>query len=313
MAEIPVRVPAGEKVRVVAAIVIPLLIVIVVISALSVYQVGLGEVAIVIDPIFQRLGRPVVGPAIAFKPPWAYVVKDYIGVEAIDMFFEPPRDYPAIRALTQDGVLVEVDVTIRYRVIPENFDKLVKAYPRLNYEEDFLVATARQVVREVISNYTLTDIIERREVVAGHVESALAKRLRSDPIIGECLDFLGVNLRNIKLPDEVLSAINEKIAAQQRAIKAEYERKATLIQANASAQKVLIEAKAQAEALLLISRAQAESIQLIANVTGVPSLRIVEYYFYLEAVKEMAKAGRAVMVISPTGAAPLITVPGEGG
>ncbi|RLF13608.1 MAG: prohibitin family protein, partial [Thermoprotei archaeon] len=144
MAEIPVRVPAGEKVRVVAAIVVPLLIVIVVISALSVYQVGLGEVAIVIDPIFQRLGRPVVGPAIAFKPPWAYVVKDYIGVEAIDMFFEPPRDYPAIRALTQDGVLVEVDVTIRYRVIPENFDKLVKAYPRLNYEEDFLVATARQ-------------------------------------------------------------------------------------------------------------------------------------------------------------------------
>lgn len=314
MAEIPVKVSGGvERFRTAIVAAVLLLIAAVAIAATSVYQVQLGEVAVVVDPVFKSISRPVLGPAIAFKPPWAYVVKDYAGVEAIDMFFEPPRDYPAISALTRDGVLVEVDVTIRYRIVPDKFDVLVKYYPRLNYEEDFLVATARQVVREVISNYTLTDIIERREVVANHVETALAKRLKGDPIIGQCLDFLGINLRNIKLPDEVLAAINEKIAAQQRALKAEYERQATLIQANATAQRTLIEAEAQARALLMVARAQAESIELIANVTGVPSSEIASYYFYLEAVKEMAKSGRAIMVVSPGGTSPLIAVPGTGG
>lgn len=276
----------------------------------SLFQVGLGEVAVVVDPVTKTVSRPIVGPTLAFKPPWAYIVKDYVGVEAIDMFFEPPRDYPAVFALTKDGVSVDVDITIRYRVRPEYFDLLVRNYPALNYEEDFLVATARQVVREVVAKYVLTDLIENRALVARDVESSIEERIRADPVIGRALKLLGVNMRNVRIPDEILKAINEKIAAQQYAIKAEYERKAKLIAANATAEALLIEAEGRAKALLILAEAQAKSISLLANMTGVPPTKVVEYYFYLEAVKEAAASGKSVLVIGQGGVTPLIT-PGD--
>jgi len=311
--EVPVRVPARERrlFRVVVTASAAVLAAAAVVLALSIYSVGLGEVAVVVDPISGAVSRPVLGPAVGFKPPWAYVVRDYAGVEAVDMFAEPPRDYPAVEALTRDGVVALVDVTIRYRVVPERFDKLVRYYPRLNYEEDFLVATARQVVREVIANFSTTDLIEKREFVARTVESTLAAKIRGDPVLGECLELMGVNMRNVRLPDAIVQAINEKVAAQQRALKAEYERQAALIQANATAQAALIQARGQAEALLTLARAQAESINLIARQTGVPASQVVAYYFYLEAIKQLAQSGRATIVISPTGVTPLIPLPAQ--
>jgi len=313
--EVPVRVERrrGERVPALVAAALVAIAAVAVLAAASVYVVGLGEVAVVVDPLTGSIGKPVLGPAIGFKAPWAYVVKDYAGVEAVDMFYEPPRDYPAVSALTRDGVAADVDITIRYRIIPERFDILVKYYPRLNYEEDFLVATARQVVREVIASFTTTDLIEKRELVARSVESELAARIRSDPIIGQCLELLGVNLRNVRLPESIVQAINEKVAAQQRALKAEYERQAALIQANASAQAALIQARGQAEALLTLARAQAESIRLIAESTGVPPQQVVAYYFQLEMIKQLAQSGRVTFVVSPTGVTPLIPLPQQGG
>ncbi len=310
MEEVPVRIRGRRRVETLVPVAAVILALAVALLATCVYSVALGEVAVTVDPITGVVSKPVIGPSLGFKAPWAYVVKDYAGVEAVDMFFEPPRDYPAVAALTRDGVVAEVDITIRYKLIPERFDTLVRYYPKLNYEEDFLVATARQVVREVLANFSMTDTIEKRDVVARAIEDELSRRIKSDPIIGVCLELLGVNMRNIKLPDAVITAINEKVAAQQRALKAEYDRQATLIQANASAQAVLIQAEGQAKALLTISRAQAESIELIANLTGVPAEKIVSYYFYLQAVKELAASQRAVIVVSPGGVTPLVSVPG---
>jgi len=313
--EIPVRVERrrGDRFPALIAAALVALAAVAVLAAASIFTVGLGEVAVVVDPLTGSIGKPVLGPAIGFKAPWAYVVKDYAGVEAVDMFYEPPRDYPAVYALTRDGVTAEVDITIRYRIIPERFDILVKYYPRLNYEEDFLVATARQMVREVIANFTMTDLIEKRELVARSVEGELTARIRGDPIIGQCLELLGVNLRNVRLPDSIVQAINEKVAAQQRALKAEYERQAALIQANASAQAALIQAKGQAEAMLALARAQAEAIKLIAESTGVPPQQVVAYYFQLEMIKQLAQSGRTTFVVSPTGVTPLIPLPQPGG
>ncbi|MCX8179830.1 MAG: prohibitin family protein [Thermofilaceae archaeon] len=313
--EVPVRVPVERKgIRtIILSAVVVALVAAAVLVAVTIYFVNLGEVAVVVDPLTGTVSTPVIGPAIGFKAPWAYLVQDYAGVEAVDMFYEPPRDYPAVEALTRDGVVSEVDITIRYRIIPEKFDLLVRYYPRLNYEEDFLVSTARQIVREIIANFSMTDLIEKREFVARNVEEALAAKIKGDAIIGQCLNLMGVNLRNIKLPETVVAAINEKMAAQQRALKAEYERQAALIQANATAQAALIQAEGQAKALLTIARAQAESIRLLADETGVPASNVVAYFYYLEALKQLAQSGRATVVVTPSGIVPVLPVPTSGG
>jgi len=277
----------------------------------TLYSVPLGKVAVIADPVSRSVSSPILGPAWGFKAPWAYLVVDDAGVQAVDMFFEPPRDYPAVYALTKDGVQIDVDITIRYKIIPDKFDTLVRNYPALNYEEDFIVANARQVVREVISNYTLTDILEQRAVIAREIEERLAKVIKSDPVIAQCIDLLGVNVRNIKLPDSILQAINDKIAAQQRAIKAEYERQATLIQANATAQALIIQAEGQAKAMLELAKAQSQSIRLIANATAGAPKELIAYFFQLEIMKQLAQS-KATVIFTQGQAAPLIQVPRQG-
>ncbi|MCI4409181.1 MAG: prohibitin family protein [Thermofilum sp.] len=272
------------------------------------YTIPFGKVAVIIDPVAKSMSPPIVGATWGFKAPWAYIIQDDIGVQAVDMFSEPPRDYPAVSALTRDGVQIDVDITIRYKIIPDKFDVLVKNYPTLNYEEDFIVANARQVVREVISNYTMTDILEQRTVIARAIEDKLSAVIKRDPVVAQCIDLLGVNVRNIKLPDSIIQAINDKIASQQKAIKAEYDRQATIIQANASAQALIIQAQGQAQAMLELAKAQSESIKLIANATaGVPK-EIVAYFFQLEIMKQLAQS-KATIIYTTGQTTPLIQIP----
>jgi regulator of protease activity HflC (stomatin/prohibitin superfamily) len=276
------------------------------------YSVPFGKVAVIVDPLGKTVSRPILGPVWGFKAPWAYLIQDDVGVQAVDMFFEPPRDYPAVFALTRDGVQIDVDITIRYKIVPDRFDALVKNYPALNYEEDFIVANARQVVREVVSNYTMMDILEKRTTIAREIEDKLTRVIKSDPVAAQCLDLLGVNVRNIKLPESIVQAINEKIAAQQRAIKAEYERQAALIQANATAQALIIQAEGQAKAMLELAKAQSESIRIIANATAGAPKELIAYFFQLEIMKQLAQS-RATIIYTQGQAAPLIQVPQQGG
>jgi len=309
--EIEIRHAGTPRRNIAITLVVLIAVAAIIVIAVSIYSVELGEVAVVVDPLTQSVGKPLVGPTYGFKPPWAYVVKEYVGVEAVDMFYEPPRDYPAVDALTRDGVKVSVDLTIRYQLIPENFDDLVRAYPRLNHEEDFIVATSRQVAREIVATFPMTAAIENRELMARDIEGAIESALKKDPLIGHAIKLLGVNMRDIILPNEILSAINEKVAAQQRAIKAEYERQATLVEANASAQKTIIEAEAQARALKLVAEAQAESIMSLAIRTGVNASTILNYYFYLQAIERAAASGRATFIMTTQGVTPLVGVPSQ--
>lgn len=309
--EIEIRHVSAPKRNILITAVVLIALASIITLVISVYSIELGEVAVVVDPLTRSVGKPLVGPTYGFKPPWAYVVKEYVGVEAVDMFYQPPRDYPAIESLTKDGVKVSVDLTIRYQIIPENFDDLVKAYPRLNHEEDFIVATSRQVAREVVATFPMTMVIENREMMARGIENAIEDALKKDPLIGHAIRLLGVNMRDIILPNEVLNAINEKVAAQQKAIKAEYERQATLIQANASAQKTIIEAEAQAKSIMLVAEAQAEGIMSLARRTGVNASEILSYYFYLQAIERAAASGKATFIMTTQGVTPLVGIPSQ--
>jgi len=276
------------------------------------YNIPFGKVAVIVDPFAKSVSKPILGPVWGFKAPWAYLLVDDVGVQAVDMFFEPPRDYPAVTALTRDGVQIDVDITVRYKIIPDKFDVLVQNYPALNYEEDFIVASARQVVREVISNYTMEDILEQRITIARAIEERLTAVIKSDPVIAQCIELLGVNVRNIKLPDSILQAINDKIAAQQRALKAEYDRQATLVQANATAQSAIIQAEGQAKAMLELAKAQSESIRVIANATAGAPREVIAYFFQLEIMKQLAQS-RATIIYAQGQAVPFIQIPQQGG
>ncbi len=331
-----VRIPIGgddearvEMPRTLKKVVVPLVLVIVVLLIVlpaSFFSLNVGEVAVVSDPITGQISGPYVGPTVGFKPPWATLIVDTYGVEAIDLSSEPnrqqPPDYPGIEVLTKDAVTVQVDVTIRYQLIPDRFDVLVRRYPRLNYEEDFLVVQMRQLVRDIISKYTLDELIEKRPQITSEIENRYYEVVQGDEVIGKSVKLLGVNVRNVRLPQKILDAINEKIAAQQRAIAAQFERQRieelakanaskAIIAANASATARVIEARARALRDLIIANATRSALILIfssiPNSTATDMARIAELYIYLAGLSEVAGRGGRLIVMAG-GGTPLVSI-----
>jgi len=300
---------------VVVAAAIVVMIILGVIFAFSMSSVEVGEAAVIVDPLQQRIVDIKFGPRLFIKLPWQYVIKVYTAVDAITMRKETPRDYPAVSALTKDGAKVEVDITVRYKVI-ESFravESLIKNYPMLNYKSITIVPTIREVVRNIIANFTLTEVIERRSEIGVLIVEAATKRLVTDPTLKNCIEIIDVAVRNIEPPSEVVAAINKKLAAEQEAKAAEYNKTKILILANASAMEkriaaqaeaiaTLLRAEAEAKAILLRANATSASLRMIAEILGVNNTDALVNYLYLETLKSIVEkeGARIVLILGGT-------------
>ena len=307
--------PILYKLRVVVAAAIVVMIILGVIFAFSMSSVEVGEAAVIVDPLQQRIVDIKFGPRLFIKLPWQYVIKVYTAVDAITMRKETPRDYPAVSALTKDGAKVEVDITVRYKVIKSfrAVESLIKNYPMLNYKSITIVPTIREVVRNIIANFTLTEVIEKRSEIGVLIVEAATKRLVTDPTLKNCIEIIDIAVRNIEPPSEVVAAINKKLAAEQEAKAAEYNKTKILILANASAMEkriaaqaeaiaTLLRAEAEAKAILLRANATSASLRMIAEILGVNNTDALVNYLYLETLKSIVEkeGARIVLILGGT-------------
>jgi hypothetical protein len=107
-----------------------------VVVAVSFYSLPAGVVAVVVDPASGQISKPVMGPAVYYKAPWAYLIEDTYAVEVIE-FVQKERaarrwEFNAPEVLTRDGVVVTVEMVVRYRIVPQRFDELVKKFPQVD-------------------------------------------------------------------------------------------------------------------------------------------------------------------------------------
>ena len=304
--------PILYKLRILVAVLIVAMIFLGIIFAFSLSSVEVGEAAVIVDPLQQKIVDIKFGPQMFIKLPWQYIIRVYTAVDAITMRKEAPRDYPAVSALTKDGAKVEVDITVRYKVI-ESFravETLIKNYPMLNYKSITIVPTIREVVRNIIANFTLTEVIEKRSEISVLIVDAAIKRLITDPTLKDCIEIIDVAVRNIEPPSEVVAAINRKLAAEQEAKAAEYNKTRILILANASAMEkriaaeaeaaaILLRAEAEAKAILLRANATSASLRMIAEVLGTNNTDALVSYLYLETLKSIVEreGTRVVLII----------------
>jgi Membrane protease subunits, stomatin/prohibitin homologs len=242
-----------------------------VLLSLSVYALPAGVVAVVVDPVTGQIGKPVMGPAVGFKLPWAYLIEDTYAIEVIEFaqreraagrwVFAPPE------VLTKDGVTVTVEMVVRYKIRPERFDELVKKFPQVDYDDKVLVPKARQIIRDIVSKVDLEYFIANRDVIAKQIEQQYREAIENDPTLAGLVEVLDVNVLNFILPGQITEAINRKIAAQQDAIRAQYERQRVEELARANYTRTVLAAAAEANATITRARAQATQILLIANST----------------------------------------------
>ncbi|HDI74170.1 MAG TPA: prohibitin family protein [Candidatus Korarchaeota archaeon] len=318
--EMPYQPKISGKVILAAALVILLFIV----SFLSVYTVELGYAAVTVDPFTGDISGPVIGPKIAFKMPWQSVKKVYIATDAVHMWTDVSAvqhgygsaigDYPAIESLTKDGLQAWVDLTVRWHIIPSAVPKIVESYPALDYEEKLIIPEIRKITRDVLSKYEAAEVPVARDKISGEIYGALQGVFSGDETTAGGIVVDEVYVRNIKLPDEFLKAIQEKLTSQQRMIAAYYDRNRTIILANASAMAKILEAEGEAKSRIIIANGTASSIDILVR-SGADPKEIAPLVIYLEGLKDIARSNATIIVSAGGGTTPILypIQPKEGG
>lgn len=176
---------------------------------------------------------------------------------------------------TVEGLSVNADMGITYHIDPTKVTTLFQTYRKgieeithvylRNMVRDALVTEASTMGIESVYGKGKADLVTK-------VMSEVSSEMASKGIVIEKIYWIG----NLRLPINVVNAINAKIQATQMAQQRENE----VAQATAEAQKEVAVANGQAQSKLLIAQAEAKSITLLGeaakNSSGALQLKWIE-------------------------------------
>ncbi len=113
---------------------------------------------------------------------------------------------------SQEGLIVNLDVTILYALNPSEASQVYKTIG-LDYEDVIIVPSLRSVVRGVTAGYEAKALYTaEREALANQMMEQLKPMVEERGVTLE-----RVMLRSVKLPDILATAIEKKLEAEQQA------------------------------------------------------------------------------------------------
>ncbi len=179
---------------------------------------------------------------------------------------------PAITVLDQRGLPIHVELTVQYRLIPDEASEMLQEWGE-NWEEKLVNPIAREVVRDVIGDYPAETIPIKRPEIATRIEQGIRNRIKQATINGKvAVEVVGVQLRDIVLPPEIQRKIKEVQLAKQEAEKMKYveekakrEQEVKRIQAETKKIEQVTKAQAEAESRLTVAKAIAQANREIAK------------------------------------------------
>jgi len=185
----------------------------------------------------------------------------------------------AITALTKEGLNVDLDITVLYRLAEEHASDVYRDVGRM-YDDVVIRPQIRSTIREIIARYSAKDIYsEKRGEVTAQILEVLRTKLSPRGI--EVEDML---LRNVVLPAKLANSIEEKLQAEQEAERYEF-----LLQ---------VEEK-EAERKRVAAEGQRDAQQIINQSLTVRYLE----YLYIESLKD--RAGTIYVPTNPNNGMPL--------
>lgn len=160
-----------------------------------------------------------------------------------------------LEVLASNGLRIELDASIRYRIVPQEAVKLDRELG-VHYYEILIGPTLRSQARRVVGRYQPEEIYStQREVIERQVREGIEKAITGRHVVLEA-----VLIRNVTLPDTIQQAINDKLQAEQQALKMKF----VLAQAEGEAEKRLMEQKAEAERARIAAQSQSETDRTLA-------------------------------------------------
>jgi len=222
----------------------------------------------------------------------------------------------AIPVLDKRGLTVNIDLAVQYSLKPESAPATIEKWGA-SWEEKIINSKVREVVRDVVGQYTAEQLPEMRNEIASAIQTKVREKVESLP--NQPVILSSVELRNIVLPPKIKEKIEEVQAAKQDVTIAEQEKEKAKQQAQKAAEvargvaeKNRIEAQGEADKIRIEAEEQAKANKLISDSLTTELLQ-------LEQIKTQAKFNDALRVnkdaqifLTPGGAVPNIWVDAKG-
>jgi regulator of protease activity HflC (stomatin/prohibitin superfamily) len=241
----------------------------------SVKTVEAGHVGVVTT--FGRVEPETLSEGLHLIAPWRKVIPLSNRTQELKETADSP---------TMEGLLANIEVSLLFSLKKES---AADVYQRIgpNYIETVVVPQLRSALRNATAKYKSEDLYSAsRGELEKNLEVELTRMLDERGVRSE-----RVLLRRISLPDAVKTAIDQKVAAEQKRQQMQIE----LQQAETEAKKKLVEAQGTKDAQKLIQETLSENY-----------IR----YLWVKAL-ETAATNRTAMIYVPTGphGMPLVEVP----
>mmetsp|Transcript_144950 Transcript_144950/g.351965 ORF Transcript_144950/g.351965 Transcript_144950/m.351965 type:complete len:327 (-) Transcript_144950:33-1013(-) len=217
-------------------------------------------------------------------------------VQVVKFNTETDADMPSIQSKTQDGADVDMGISFQFRLL-RDADNLSKLYLKFGVDEfgepdykRFVHRYARQVTRDVLSEYKVTELWEKRREVGTQLEAVLSTELTKR----HC-ELIGFQLLNLDVPADLKEAIvtttvafqgiekaefelaQEEVQARTRRLVAEQAATITVLNANGTAAAFLLDTEAEALSLAITTRAEVDAYKHVAQELSFGSDMLLDY------------------------------------
>ena len=222
-------------------------------------------------------------------------------VAAVVSLKEDFLDFPPQPVITKDNVTRMIDTVVFYQITDPKLYTYGISDPKLA-----IANLSTTTLRNIIGDLELDQTLTSRDIINGKMRM----------ILDEATDAWGikvnrVELKNIKPPVEIQNAMERQMKAERERresilraegekksaiLVAEGEKESAILRAEASKQSMIKEAEGQAEAILKVNEARAEGLKMMQDVAGKDGMIAIKS---LDAMEKVAN-GKATKIIIPS-------------
>lgn len=159
-------------------------------------------------------------------------------------------------AYSSDAQTMNVQMTLQYQIMSDKVMDIAKQYGSLEILQNRIQSIAIEKTKSVLSSYKAMNIISDRAAMSPAVENAIKDAIGDEYFV----NVTAVVLTNIDFSDAFELAVEEKMIAEQKQLKAEYENQTKVAQAEADAKAKIVAAEAEAKANELLEKSLTDKI-----------------------------------------------------
>ena len=245
------------------------LFVLISISSSIIYTIGPTERAVVFYKFGSGLDKENIKmPGWHMKAPWnevyVYAVNEQAAEENMDV-------------LDKNGLSIRVDITVRFFPIPSQIGFMHEKFTH-NYISVLVIPESRSTVRQVMGRYTAEEIYSTKRA---EVESAIQTETEK-VMSANYVNATAVLIRSIILPEQIKTAIENKLQQEQEALAYEFR----LAKEKSEAERKRIAAEGEAAANNIVNSSLSDRLLKMRGI---------------EATLELAKSPNSKVVVVGSG------------